>query len=99
MKTVSKVLTANRLSDGISVWYAGPERFVESVIEAKAASTPEGIAALEAVAAATLATGQYCDVVLVDVEDTVHGPRPLKLRERIRADGPTIQPDLGIKAA
>jgi hypothetical protein len=99
MKNISKVLTANRLSDGIAVWYSRSNRWVEQVGEAHTASTKEDIAALETIAANTLAKGQYCDVVLIDVEETADGPRPLKLRERIRADGPTITPDLGIKAA
>jgi hypothetical protein len=99
MKNISKVLTANRLSDGIAVWYSRSNKWVEHVGEAHAASTKEDIAALETIAANTLAKGQYCDVVLIDVEETADGPRPLKLRERIRADGPTITPDLGIKAA
>lgn len=99
MKNVLKVLTANRLSDGIAVWYAHSKQWVESIEYAQAVSTPEGFAALEAAAAETNAKGQHCDVVLIDVEDTSFGPRPLKLRERIRADGPTISPDLGSKAA
>ena len=46
---------------------------------------------LEKVAAETLSQGQHCDVVLIDVEHTADGPRPVKLRERIRAEGPTIR--------
>jgi Protein of unknown function (DUF2849) len=95
MKSVIKVLTANRLSDGIAVWYAQTNGWVERVEDASAASTPEDIAALEAVAANSLKNGQHCDVVLIDVENTPQGPRPLKLRERIRADGPTIELDYG----
>jgi Protein of unknown function (DUF2849) len=99
MKSVSKVLTANRLSDGIVVWYAQPQQWIELVEGAYAVSAKEDIAALETIAADTLSKGQYCDVVLIDVEETANGPRPLKLRERIRADGPTITPVYGNKAA
>ena len=99
MKTISKVLTANRLSDGIAVWYARsqqfPHQWVERVEEASAVNGDEAITALQEVAADTLAKGQHCDVALVDVEDTANGLRPLKLRERIRAMGPTIQIDYG----
>ena len=98
MKSVSKVLTANRLSDGIAVWLGGHGRWVDHIADAVAASEPAAIAALEAVAAETLAKAQHCDVVLIDVELTASGPRPLKLRERIRADGPTIRLDLGKQA-
>ena len=99
MKPVSKVLTANRLPDGIAVWYARTNEWVEDFNKSDVVSDREAIAWLEKVATETLANGQYCDVVLVDVEETVQGPRPLKLRERIRADGPTITPDLGSRAA
>jgi hypothetical protein len=37
-------------------------------------------------------------VTLIDVEETPSGPRPLKLRELIRARGPTIRLDLGKQA-
>ncbi len=97
MKNIVKVLTANRLSDGIAVWYADSNGWVEQIGRARAASTKEDISALEKIAAETLAQGQHCDVVLIDAEETADGPRPLKLRERIRAEGPTITPDLGIK--
>ena len=99
MKTVLKILTANRLSDGIAVWYSGSPGWVEQVGKVRAASTKEDIGILEQIAKDTLAKGQHCDVVLIDVEETAEGPRPLKLRERIRAEGPTITPDLGTKAA
>ena len=95
MKTISKVLTANRLSDGIAVWYARSHQWVERIEDAYAVHAEEAIAALQEVAADTLAKGQHCDVVLIDVEDTAQGLRPLKLRERIRARGPTIHIDYG----
>lgn len=99
MKQVLKVLTANRLSDGIAVWYSRSNEWLEHIAKADAVSDKEAIVWLEKIAAETLARGQHCDVVLIDVENTQQGPRPLKLRERIRAEGPTITPDLGIKAA
>jgi Protein of unknown function (DUF2849) len=96
---VLKVLTANRLADGIAVWLGRTRAWVEHVEEAWAAATPEAVAALDAIAAETLARGQHCDVTLIDVEETASGLRPLKLRERIRAQGPTIRLDLGKQAA
>ena len=98
MKTVFKVLTANRLSDGIAVWFAPAQGWVEQIADTAAASTTETISELEAAAADALAKGQHCDVMLIDVEITENGPRPTKLRERIRADGPTIRLDLGKQA-
>jgi Protein of unknown function (DUF2849) len=98
MKNVSKVLTANRLSDGIVVWFARTNEWVEDISKADVVSDKEAIIWLEKVAADTLAKGQYCDVVLIDVEETNTGPRPVKLRERIRAEGPTIELDYGSQA-
>jgi Protein of unknown function (DUF2849) len=93
-----KVLTANRLSDGIAVWLGRGRNWVEHVEEAWGAATPEAIAALEEIATDTLAKAQHCDVNLIDAEDLPSGLRPVKLRERIRAQGPTIRLDLGKQA-
>lgn len=98
MKPILKVLTANRLADGIAVWYGKSQNWADYVEDALAAQTAEEIAAFEKLAAETLAAGQYCDVVLIDVEETAKGYRPLKLREIIRAEGPTIRLDLGKQA-
>jgi Protein of unknown function (DUF2849) len=95
MKNIAKVLTANRLADGNVVWYAHPAKWVGRVQDAYVVTTADTISVLETIAAETLSHGQYCDVVLIDVEETADGPRPLKLRERIRADGPTISLDFG----
>jgi hypothetical protein len=95
---VLKVLTANRLHDGIAVWLGRGGIWVEHVEEAWAVSGPEGVKALEEIAADTLAGAQHNDVALIDVAETAGGLQPLKLRERIRAQGPTIRLDLGKQA-
>lgn len=99
MSNISKVLTANRLADGIAVWYSNSQGWVERVVDADSVSSKEDLALFEKVAAEAISAGQHCDVVLIDVEITEEGPRPLKLRERIRAEGPTIRLDLGNQAA
>ena len=91
MKNAAKVLTANRLTDGIVVWYSRTNEWVEDVNQADAVTDKEAIIWLEKIAAETLGQGQHCDVVLIEVDQTATGPRPLKLRERIRAEGPTIR--------
>ncbi len=97
-KTTSKVLTANRLNDGISVWFTGIDWSV-NINDALVAADAEAGSALEAVADKATAVAQHCDVVLIDVEQTANGVQPLKLRERIRAFGPTITYDTGSFAA
>lgn len=99
LKTQLKVLTANRLSDGIAVWYGQTGAWVERVEDAYAVEAGDGVAILEKIAAGALSSGHYCDVVLIDVEDSVSGLRPVKLRERIRAQGPTVRLDLGKQAS
>lgn len=87
---MSKVITANRLTDGIVV-YAGHDgawtsRFGEAkVFEAKA-ETEAGLLAAQNDAKRNLVV----EPCLIDVADEASGRRPLTLRELIRARGPTI---------
>jgi Protein of unknown function (DUF2849). len=86
----SKVLTANRLIDGISVWMGANGEWVESLRDAFIARHDEAVAALESAGKQAQADNRVVDAVVIDVEETATGIRPLRLRERIRADGPTI---------
>jgi hypothetical protein len=88
-----KVITANRLTDGLPVYFTLDETWTLALTEA---ASFEGDAALEAL---TTATAQETEVVgpyLMDVEE---GQSPLvpdgrgRLREEIRRDGPTVQSD------
>lgn len=84
------ILTANRLSDGISVWYDVDGRWNESIARAEIARTKEDEARLEAIGKQAFADNLVLDVNLIDVEEANGFIRPLRLRERIRAEGPTI---------
>jgi len=92
-----KILTANRLSDGEVVWYAHG-RWVESISQAEIAVDKEAEAALEAAGAKGLAGNLVVDVALIDIEIVDEAIHPLRLRERIRAAGPTTRNDLGKQA-
>jgi hypothetical protein len=93
-----KVLTANRLIDGVAVWLGANGEWLDYIDHALIARNDEAIAALEEIGRLSFARNFVVDVDLVDVEE-VHGAiRPLRLRERIRAAGPTIRPDLGKQA-
>lgn len=92
-----KILTANRLSDGEVVWYAHGQ-WVETIAEAEIAGDKEAEAALESAGAQGLAGNLVVDVNLIDVEIVDGTVRPLRLRERIRAAGPTTRNDLGKQA-
>jgi hypothetical protein len=85
-----QILTANRLTDGIAVWYDVDGRWNESIARAEIASTKEDAEKLEAIGKRAFAENLVLDVNLIDVEVNNGFIRPLRLRERIRAEGPTI---------
>jgi len=87
---VDKVLTANRLSDGISVWLDAAGEWTVAVQDALVARHAEAVAALEAIGKQAYADNKVVDVNVVDVQEIDGMLRPLRLRERIRAEGPTI---------
>ena len=92
-----KVLTANRLSDGISVWLDAAGNWVESLQDAFVARHAEAVSALEETGKAAFADNKVVDVNVVDVEELAGVLRPLRLRERVRAEGPTIDYAPGYK--
>ena len=85
-----KVLTANRLSDGISVWLDAAGTWNESLQVAFVARHKEAVEALEATGKQAFADNKVVDVNVVDVEEVDGVLRPLRMRERIRAEGPSI---------
>ncbi len=94
-----KMLTANRLTDGEAVWLAPDGSWAETIAEGRIAHDKSAEAELEQAAEAARHANEVVDIALIDV-DLVDGEvRPLRLRERIRAAGPTIHPDLGKQAA
>lgn len=84
-----QVLTANRLLDGIVVFFthAGgwSERIDDSQVCADEASRAEVVAAGELAVAARFVVAPY----LIEVAVAGNQIRALRLRERIRAAGPT----------
>lgn len=93
-----KILTANRLADGIAVWYADGG-WAETVVHADLAHDKAAEDRLEAIGAKAYAANEVVDVNLIDA-DVVNGVvEPVRLREKIRAAGPTIRDDLGKQAA
>ena len=77
-----KVLTANRLSDGIAVWFSS-HGWTTDIAKATSVSDAEGEARL-------YANNEVIDVNVVDAELANGNLAAVKLRERIRAAGPTI---------
>ncbi len=96
-KETVKVLTANRLIDGEAVWF-GSGQWLESLQGSAIAETDEAVKLLEGVAERDVAANLVVDVALIDVVQMGQGLYPIRLRERIRAAGPSIRPDLGKQA-
>jgi hypothetical protein len=93
-----KVLTANRLIDGEAVWYSAEQRWIETIAGAELADGPAAEARLEAIGKAAYDNNEVVDVNLIDVGLADGQIRPLRLREVIRAAGPTNRTDLGKQA-
>lgn len=94
-----KVLTANRLGDGIAVWLDAGGQWTERLQDALVARHNEAVAALEAAGKHDFSSNLVVDVNVIDIEEVDGELRPLRLRERIRAAGPTIVYATGYAAA
>ena len=93
-----KALTANRLTDGEAVWYATDGSWAEIIGASEVVGDKEGEARLEAIGKAAYENNEVVDVAVIDV-DVIDGRIvPQRLRERIRAAGPTNRVDLGKQA-
>ena len=92
-----KVLTANRLTDGEAVWFADGA-WAESIGPADVVGDKDGEARLEVIGRASLENNEVVDVNLIDVDVVNDRIVPQRLRERIRAAGPTNRVDLGKQA-
>lgn len=94
MSDVGKVVTANRLSDGAVVFLTKAAVWSEDIDSAVVAVEPLATAGLvdhaKEAEAANHVTGSY----LIDVERQDRHVRPLHIRERIRALGPTVVPSM-----
>lgn len=88
-----KLLTGNDLPSGDVLWWTGTgwSRHVEDAGDV--ADRGEGIARAEE--GARRVNGAY----VIDATPTADGPRPAHIKERVRALGPTVRPDLTLKPA
>ena len=93
-----KVLTGNRLTDGEAVWYRADGSFAETIDGAELAKDKAEQDRLEAIGKKAYADNLILDVELIDVELVDGRIVPQRLRERIRAAGPTNRTDLGKQA-
>ncbi len=89
----SKVVTANRLRDGLVVFLAEGERWSLALADARVADGSQAEAAILAVAEQAADDRIVVEPYLIDVTADNGAVRPVRYRERIRADGgPTFDP-------
>lgn len=93
-----QVVTANRLDDGLAVFYNADGQWYSTIDQATAiedAATGEALLAKASDAKNQLVVvGPY----LIDVQKEGGSLRPLRYREMIRTKGPSVRPDLGYQA-
>lgn len=93
-----KVLTANRVGDGRVVFWTAAGRWAEAIDEALVAEDAGTEAALEARVPRFEAGTEVTDVYIFAASRQGLHVRPVHIRERIRALGPTVRGDLGKQA-
>lgn len=88
-----KILTGNDLKTGAVLWWTGNDwsRHVDDAVDVG----DHG----EAIGAAESAARRVVDANVIDGEKTADGVRPAHIKDRIRALGPTVRPDLTLKPA
>jgi hypothetical protein len=88
-----KILTGNDLGSGAAVWWDG--RGWSPHIADAADASEEGEAIMAREEAARRVNVPYA----IDALMTQSGPRPAHIKDRVRALGPTVRPDLAVRAA
>ncbi|MGH6616388.1 DUF2849 domain-containing protein [Sphingomonas sp.] len=88
-----KLLTGNDLPTGDVIWWTGESwsRHVEDAADV----TDQG----ESIARAEEGARRVNAAYVIDATATPEGPRPAHIKDRVRALGPTVRPDLTLKPA
>jgi Protein of unknown function (DUF2849) len=86
-----KLLTGNDLKTGLVTWWTGADwsLHIEDAVDVADA----GDALIVTEEAAQRVTAAY----VIDGTMTDKGPRPAHIKDRVRALGPTVRPDLTLK--
>lgn len=93
-----KVITANRLLNGDVVWLAENGSWVERITLAKVYDGKDAVAAALAEGLEAEKNQKVVGVYEMDVTVEEGVIIPVRLREKIRATGPTTHPELGKQA-
>lgn len=92
---MSQVITASRLHDGVAVFRASDGSWAEAIDQAQCLETAEDAKAALAAGAHAEADNIVLDIYLIDVARRGEALVPIRLREAIRASGPTVHPEHG----
>lgn len=93
-----QVVIANRLRDGLVVFLGNGKKWVERVEDCVPTGDDAVAAELAALGEAAEANQEVIGAALIEVEDRDGVLTPIKMREAIRAQGPTVRKDLGKQA-
>ena len=88
-----KILTGNDLKTGAVTWWTGYDWSIHVADAVDAGDQADAIMAREA--SACRVNNPYA----IEGEKTADGVRPAHIKDRIRALGPTVRPDLTLKPA
>lgn len=94
IKAATQVITGNRLDDGVVVYLDAAGGWTERLGEARVAEGPEDLEEALAVGKQAEAAQFVVEAYPIDVARDDSGVRALRLREDIRAKGPTIRENL-----
>ena len=88
-----KLLTGNDLASGDVLWWTGVDwsRHIEDAIDAGDHAEP--------ILAREEASRRINAGYIIDAAHGADGPRPAHIKDRVRALGPTVRPDLTLKPA
>lgn len=92
-------LTANRLLDGEPVYLTGENGWSEALQDAAIADGKDEGAKLMAAGEQAVVDQLVVNPYLFDVDAEGGTPKPISVREQIRATGPTVRLDLGKQAS
>ncbi len=85
-----RVITASRTGDGAVVWLHESGAWFGEIGRATASNDEATVVRLLAIAHADQAAGRVIDAYEVEIAPDRAGNLPVRLRERIRANGPTV---------
>ncbi|MGB7204550.1 MAG: DUF2849 domain-containing protein [Anderseniella sp.] len=92
------VVTANLVSSGDTVFRAPGSKWVRSIDEAEVLMCQDTGFVAVGYAEEDVRTNKVMGLYLIEVSRETGYVRPIHIRERIRALGPTVRPDLALKA-